>query len=139
MLNITDANVLIVDDVPENLIVFELALKALGCNIFQAESGPEALRMMTQHAFDLVLLDVQMPGMDGFEVAELMQGNKKTKDVPIIFITAISKEMQYIQKGYDVGAENYLFKPIEPGVLRQKVKASLEYRQYKKFIEKRGV
>ncbi len=125
-------SILLVDDTPENLFVMESALEDLGCKIFQAPSGNEALQMLAQHEIDLVLLDVQMPTMDGFEVAELMRGSRKTKNVSIIFITAISKDIKYIEKGYEVGAENYLFKPIQPSELRQKVKAALEYRKYKK-------
>ena len=138
MAKFVDMNILLVDDTPENLYVMESALEDLGCNIFQANSGQEALKTLTQRDFDLVLLDVQMPGMDGFEVAELMKGNKKTKDVAIIFITAISKEIKYIQKGYDVGAENYLFKPIEPDELKSKVETSLKYRRFKKLGERKA-
>jgi CheY-like chemotaxis protein len=126
-------NILLVDDTPENLYVMESALEDLGCNLFQASSGAEALRMLAQREFDLVLLDVQMPEMDGFEVAELMKGSKKTQDVAIIFITAINKEIKYIEKGYEVGAENYLFKPIDPNELKSKVEASLKYRRFKKL------
>ena len=125
-------SILIVDDTPENLFVMESALEDLGCRIFQASSGNQALQTLAQQDIDLVLLDVQMPEMDGFEAAELMKGSRKTKDVPIIFITAISKDIKYIEKGYEVGAENYLFKPIQPAELRQKVKTALEYRKYKK-------
>jgi two-component system, cell cycle response regulator len=137
MVELTDMNILLVDDTPENLYVMDSVLEDEGYNIFQAGSGPEALRMLTQREFDLVLLDVQMPEMDGFEVAQLMKGNKKTKDVAIIFITAISKEIKNIQKGYEVGAENYLFKPIEPDELRRKVEASLKYRRFKKLGERK--
>lgn len=125
-------SILLVDDMPENLFVMESALEDLRCNIFQSSSGNEALQILAQHEIDLVLLDVQMPEMDGFEVAELMKGSRKTKDVSIIFITAISKDIKYIEKGYEVGAENYLFKPIQPNELRKKVQTALEYRKYKK-------
>jgi CheY-like chemotaxis protein len=125
-------NILLVDDRPENLLALEGALEDLNCNLFKATSGQEALRLVLKHEFDLVLLDVQMPGMDGFEVAELIRGKQETRELPIIFITAISKEQKYIHKGYEVGAENYLFKPIEPDVLRNKVKAALDYHRYKK-------
>jgi CheY-like chemotaxis protein len=137
MASFEEMNILLVDDNPENLYVMTSALEDLECNIFQADSGQEALKTLTHKDFDLVLLDVQMPGMDGFEVAELMKGNNKTKDVAIIFITAISKEIKYIQKGYDVGAENYLFKPIEPDELRSKVETALKYRRFKKLGERK--
>lgn len=125
-------NLLLVDDRPENLLAMEGALEDLHCQIFKANSGPEALRMVLKHEFDLILLDVQMPGMDGFEVAELLRGKKQSRDIPIVFITAISKEQKYIQRGYEVGAENYLFKPIDPEDLRKKVKVTLDFHQYRK-------
>ena len=127
--------ILLVDDRPENLLALEAALEDLHCEVFKANSGQEALLMVLKHEFDLILLDVQMPEMDGFETAELIHGKKGFKHIPIIFITAISKEQQYIQRGYEVGAENYLFKPIEPDVLRSKVKVVLDYRQYKKKLQ----
>jgi CheY-like chemotaxis protein len=135
MLDISAMKILVVDDIPENLYVMESALEDLGCKIFQAESGNEALRLLTQQEIDLVLLDVQMPQMDGFEVAKLMKGNARTKDIPIIFITAISKEVKYIEEGFGLGAENYLFKPIEPGELRQKVEAALRFRKFKQIVK----
>ena len=137
MADFTNMNILLVDDTPENLYVMESALEDLGCHFFQAGSGAEALQMLAQREFDLVLLDVQMPEMDGFEVAKLMKGSKKTQDVAIIFITAISKEIKYIEKGYEVGAENYLFKPIDPNDLRSKVEASLKYRRFKKLGDRK--
>jgi CheY-like chemotaxis protein len=135
MLDISAMKILVVDDIPENLYVMESVLEDLGCKIFQADSGDEALRLLTQQEVDLVLLDVQMPQMDGFEVAKLMKGNVKTKDIPIIFITAISKEVKYIEQGFGLGAENYLFKPIEPGELRQKVEAALRFRKFKQIVK----
>ncbi len=128
-------NILLVDDKPENLLALESALEDLNCNLFKATSGREALRMVLKYEFDLILLDVQMPEMDGFETANLIHGKKGFKSIPIIFITAISKEPQYVLKGYEVGAENYLFKPIDPDVLRNKVKVALDYRRYKKKMQ----
>ena len=125
-------NILLVDDKTENLLALESILEDLGCNLFKATSGQETLRMVLNHEFDLILLDVQMPGMDGFEVAQLLRGKKRTQDIPIIFITAISKEQKYIQKGYEVGAENYVFKPIEPDELKRKVTTSLTFQRYRK-------
>lgn len=130
------ALILLVDDRPENLLAMESALEELGCTIFKAGSGREALRLTLKHPFDLVLLDVQMPEMDGFEVAKLLRTRKESADLQIIFITAISKEQHYIQKGYDVGAMNYLFKPIDPDVLRDKVKVALKYSDYRKKMRK---
>ena len=90
------------------------------------------MRLTLKHQFDLVLLDVQMPGMDGFEVAELLKKRRETKNVSIIFITALSKEAQYIKRGYEVGAENYLFKPIDPDELKNKIEAVLKFRRSRK-------
>jgi CheY-like chemotaxis protein len=128
-------NILLVDDRPENLLAMEAALEDLNCQIFKANSGQEALLHVLRQEFDLILLDVQMPEMDGFETAKLIHGKKGFKQIPIIFITAISKEQKYIEKGYEVGAENYLFKPIEPDMLRNKVKVALDYHRYRKKLE----
>lgn len=129
------ANILIVDDKPENLLVLESLLDNLDCNIFKATSGNEALSLMLDYDFALVLLDVQMPEMDGFETAELMRGSEMTRYIPIIFVTAISKEKKCIFKGYEVGAVDYLFKPIEPMVLQSKVRVFLELYNQKKLIQ----
>ena len=127
-------NILLVDDRPENLLALEGVLEDLNCNLFKATSGQEALRLVLKHDFDLVLLDVQMPEMDGFEVAKLLRGKEKTKDIQIIFITAISKEQKYVHKGYEAGAVSYLFKPIEPEVLRNKVNVALQWSKYEKKL-----
>jgi len=134
MYNVETPNILIVDDRQENLLAMENALEDLDCQIFTANSGQEALRLVLKHDFALVLLDVQMPEMDGFEVARLIHGKKQTKDVQIIFITAISKEQQYIEKGYAMGALNYLFKPIDPDELKNKVKVALQWSRYHKKV-----
>lgn len=118
--------ILIVDDREQNLIALEALLEDSGAEIHQATSGNEALAQMLRHDFALVLLDVQMPGMDGFETAELMRLNAKTQHTPIIFVTAISKEQQYVFKGYEAGAVDYLPKPIDPVVLLSKVRVFLE-------------
>jgi len=128
-------NILLVDDRPENLLALEGVLEDENYALFKATSGREALRMVLKHDFNLILLDVQMPGMDGFETAQLIHGKKGVKHIPIIFITAISKEQKYIHKGYEVGAENYLFKPIDPDDLKSKVKTSLDYHRYKQQME----
>jgi len=128
-------NILLVDDRPENLLVLEGVLERSGYRLFKALSGTEALRLLLKHPIDLILLDVQMPEMDGFEVARLIHGKKATQDIPIIFITANSKDQEHIRRGYEVGAENYLFKPINPEDLLQKIETSLKYRRYKKQME----
>ncbi len=118
--------ILIVDDLKANLLVLEELLAAPNLEIIKATSGNQALAMMLKHQFALVLLDVQMPNMDGFETAELMRSNPKTLEIPIIFVTAISKEQKYIFKGYDCGAVDYLFKPFDEKVLKSKVNIFLQ-------------
>lgn len=114
-------NILIADDRLENLVALEALLEECIAVVYKANSGNEALSLMLEKEFALVLLDVQMPEMDGFEVAELMRSNPNTRHTPIIFVTAISNEKEYVFKGYDSGAVDYLTKPIEPSILRSKV------------------
>jgi len=116
-----EINILAVDDREENLLTIENILDSADINLVKAHSGNEALGLMFDYDFALVLLDVQMPGMDGFETAELMRGSEKTRHIPIIFVTAINKEKKHIFRGYDAGAVDYLFKPIEPEILQSKV------------------
>lgn len=113
--------ILIVDDRPENLLALEAILEPLKQNVVKAHSGEEALRMILQHDFAVVLLDVQMPGMNGFETAQLIKSREKTRFIPIIFLTAISKEEEYVYRGYQVGAVDYISKPFQPDYLRAKV------------------
>ncbi|MFL0196246.1 diguanylate cyclase [Clostridium sp. WILCCON 0269] len=138
MNKVDTVNILIVDDRPENLFVLESLLDNMDCNIIKAESGSEALSLMFDYDFALVLLDVQMPEMDGFETAELMRSSSRTRYIPIIFVTAISKEQRCIFKGYEVGAVDYLFKPIEPVILQSKVKIFLELYNQKKLLEEQS-
>jgi PAS domain S-box-containing protein len=116
-----EASVLLVDDGPENLLALEAVLKPLGLRTVRATSGEEALRELLHEEFAVILLDVQMPGMDGFETAELIKQRDRTQHIPIIFLTAIDKERQQVFRGYSVGAVDYLFKPFDPDVLRSKV------------------
>ncbi len=118
--------ILIVDDREANLLALESLLESCNAKIYTATSGNEALSLLLELSFSLVLLDVQMPDMDGFEVAEIMRSNPQTQSIPIIFVTAISTEKDYIFKGYESGAVDYLTKPIEPVVLNSKVKVFLE-------------
>jgi PAS domain S-box-containing protein len=113
--------VLLVDDQPENLLALEAVLKPLGLNTVRATSGEDALRRLLDDEFAAILLDVQMPGMDGFETAEYIKQRERTQHIPIIFLTAIDKERQQVFRGYSVGAVDYLFKPFDPDVLRSKV------------------
>ena len=98
-------NILLVDDRPENLAALGAWLEGLDLNIFKATSGNEALSLMLEHDFTLVLLDVQMPDMNGFETAEVMRSNQRTKHVPIVFVTAISKDQKHVFKGYETSGE----------------------------------
>ncbi len=129
------ANLLIVDDRPDNLLALKSLLESADLHVLTASSGNEALGMVLNHDFALVLMDVQMPGMDGFETAELMRGAERSRHIPIIFVTAISKEQKYIFQGYESGAVDYLFKPVEPAILKGKVKVFLELYRQKQLIE----
>ena len=89
--------------------------------LLHATSGEEALKMTLNKDIDLIILDVQMPDMDGFEVAQILKSNKRTKNIPIIFATAENKEQKFMMKGYDEGAVDYLFKPLDPDIVKAKV------------------
>lgn len=118
--------ILVVDDQSNNLIAMEAVFDGEPVELVKASSGQDALKILLQRDFALVLLDVQMPVLDGFEVAEIMRSNPRTESTPIIFLTALSKEQRYIFRGYETGAVDYLFKPIEPEILRSKVRVFLE-------------
>lgn len=128
-------NVLVVDDVRENHLVMNSVLSDPEVNVINAMSGEEALKLCSVHDFAVILMDVQMPGMDGFETAELLRSIEKTKKIPIIFVTAISKEKKAIFRGYEIGAVDYLFKPIDALVLRSKVKIFKELYQQRRQLE----
>ncbi len=129
-------DILIVDDKPANLLALRKLLGRPGLNIVEATGGNDALSLILEYDFALILLDVQMPDMDGFETAELIRGNEETKHIPIIFVTAISKEQKYIFKGYDKGAVDYLFKPLDPDILKSKVNIFLELYKQKEDLKK---
>ena len=129
-------DILLVDDRPENLIALEAILDSPALNLIKATSGNEALGLVLEYDFALILLDVQMPEMDGFETAELIRGIERSKQVPIIFITALSKEEKYVFKGYQSGAVDYMSKPLNPDILKSKVKIFLDLDRQKKFLEK---
>ena len=115
------ASILMVDDRPENLMALEAILEPLGHALVRAASGEEALRAVLRKDFACILLDVQMPGMNGFETAELIKKRERSRFTPIIFLTAISKEDEFVFQGYSVGAVDYMFKPFNPDILRSKV------------------
>jgi PAS domain S-box-containing protein len=114
-------DILIVDDRAENLLALEAILEPLNQRIVRAYSGEEALRMMLKQEFAVVLLDVQMPNMNGFETAQIIKSRERTRYIPIIFLTAISKEEEYVFRGYQMGAVDYISKPFQPDILRAKV------------------
>ncbi|MBF0606626.1 MAG: response regulator [Magnetococcales bacterium] len=131
-------NILVVDDRVENLLVLETILQGLEINIVKATSGQEALWQLLNNTFALILLDVQMPQMNGFEVAELIRKNNKTKTLPIIFVSAVSTEQKFIFKGYESGAVDYLIKPIEPEILKSKVNVFLQLHRQNQLILKQS-
>ena len=115
-------SVLMVDDRPENLLALEGILKPLGVRLVKARSGEEALLHVLRETFAVILLDVQMPRLDGLQTAELIKQREQTRHIPIVFITALSREAAYVFKGYAHGAVDYLLKPIDPEILRAKVR-----------------
>ncbi|WP_407314720.1 putative bifunctional diguanylate cyclase/phosphodiesterase [Pseudomonas sp. nanlin1] len=127
---------LVVDDYPENLLSMRALLERQDWQVVTAASGVEALGKMLEHEVDLVLLDVQMPGMDGFEVARLMRGSQRTRLTPIIFLTANEQSQAAVLKGYANGAVDYLFKPFDPQILRPKVQALLEQQRNRRDLQR---
>lgn len=120
------ANILLVDDRPENLLALEAVLQPLGERLWRAQSGEEALRQVLRHDFALILMDAQMPGLSGFETAELIRGRERSRHVPIIFVTAHGDQEQLRVRSYSVGAVDYLTKPYPPEILRSKVRVFVE-------------
>ncbi len=122
-------NILMVDDHPENLLALEAVLTSPNYHLVSATSGKEALKCMLKQQFAVILLDVQMPGLNGFETAKLIKSREKTRNIPIIFITAISQEVEHVKQGYSVGAIDYIFKPFHPETLRQKIEQFVQLHQ----------
>lgn len=129
-----NVNILMVDDHPENLLALEAVLSSPNYQLVSATSGKEALKYLIKQEFAVILLDVQMPGLNGFETAKLIRAREKTKHTPIIFITAISQDRENVQRGYSVGAIDYIFKPFHPETLKQKIEKFVEIHQ--KYEEK---
>ena len=124
------ANILLVDDVQENLVALEALIRQPGRRIFTARSGEQALSLMLEHPFALAILDVQMPSMNGFELAELMRGTERTRAIPIVFVSAAGRELNYAFRGYESGAVDFLYKPLDPQTVRSKVSVFVDlYRQ----------
>jgi CheY-like chemotaxis protein len=120
------ARILLVDDRPENLLALEAILGALNQELVRATSGEEALRALLKDEYALILLDVQMPGMDGFETAAQIKARARTRDIPIIFLTAVDADAHNAYRGYAAGGADYIIKPFDPWVLRAKVQVFVD-------------
>ncbi|WP_406373149.1 response regulator [Streptomyces sp. NBC_01550] len=129
------ASILIVDDMEENLVALEAVLGSLG-HVVRARSGEEALKAMLRQEFAVVLIDVLMPGMNGFETAANIKGLDQTKDVPIILLTGAAVDPNYAYRGYTVGAADFLIKPFDPWLLRTKVNVFLDlFRKNRQLVD----
>jgi len=136
-MNVRDpSKLLIVDDLPENLRALDALIRSEERLVFQASSGEEALDLMLEHEFALAILDVQMPGMDGFELAELMRGTERTRNIPIVFVSAAGRELNYAFKGYESGAVDFLYKPLDPDAVRSKVKVFVTLDQQRRQMQR---
>lgn len=133
---ISGERILIVDDKNENLVALQMILKSINVDMDTALSGQEAIELAEKNDYAVILLDVQMPNMDGFTTAEILRENMKTEATPIIFITAISKEEQYIFEGYEKGAVDYLLKPISPVVIKNKVSVFVKLHMQKSSLKR---
>jgi signal transduction histidine kinase/FixJ family two-component response regulator len=135
-----ELNILLVDDRPENLFSLEKVLEdeRLNLRFLKAQSGTEALKIALKEELALIMLDVQMPGMDGYEVARILKESNKTRNIPIIFVTAINYETSYVVKGYEFGAVDYLFKPLDPQITRAKVISFLQIYIQQKELESKN-
>ncbi|MDQ6885765.1 MAG: ATP-binding protein [Gemmatimonadota bacterium] len=128
-------DILLVDDRPENILALEAILEPLGQNLVRAYSGDEALKEVLRHDFTVILLDVQMPGINGFDTARLIKSRERSRHIPIIFLTAISKEEDYVFEGYAVGAVDYMLKPLQPDILRSKVIVFIDLERKRREIK----
>jgi CheY-like chemotaxis protein len=131
-------DILVVDDLPENLLALEAILAQEDYRLVRATSGPEALRAILEQDFAVILIDVVMPGMDGFDVVDLVKRRERSRHTPIIFLTAAGTKLDFIYRGYSVGAVDYLLKPIDPDVLRAKVAIFAELFRKDRRIREQG-
>ncbi len=129
--------VLIVDDLPENLQALDFAIAEEGREIFKAQSGDEALSLMLEHDFALAILDVMMPGMNGFELAELMRATKRTRHIPIVFVSAGGHELNFAFRGYEAGAVDFLYKPLDVTTVKSKVNVFVSLHQKRSEVRQR--
>ncbi|MFZ5937713.1 hybrid sensor histidine kinase/response regulator [Pseudomonas putida] len=136
MLSHTPAKLLIVDDLPENLLALAALIQGEDREVHQAQSAEAALSLLLEHEFALAILDVQMPGMNGFELAELMRGTEKTRNIPIVFVTAAGREMNYAFKGYESGAVDFLHKPLDTLAVKSKVSVFVDLYRQRKVLDR---
>src|SRR5207302_10816584 len=129
---------LLVDDRRENLLALEGILKSLDQNLVQAMSGSQALKYLLKNEVAVILLDVEMPGMDGFQTAMLIREREKSRHTPIIFLTAISKSDIHVRQGYSIGGVDYIFKPFAPDVLKSKVSAFVEMFRQRQEVQRQS-
>src|SRR5438876_1591662 len=131
-------NILLVADQPEVRLALESILGEMGENLVHADSGRAALRALLEHEFAVILLDVQMPDLDGFETASLIRQRDKSRDTPIIFLTAINQSEMHVYRGYELGAVDYIFKPLNADVLRAKVSVFVELFRKREQFKRQG-
>src|SRR5690348_9197112 len=131
------ARILIVDDDERNLLAIRTVLEDLA-DVVLARSGEEALRHLLKGEFAVILLDVYMPGMDGYETARLIRAREQTKRIPIVFLSAVNKEKEHLMRGYSMGAVDYVFKPVEPVVLRSKVSVFVDLYTMTREIQRKA-
>jgi signal transduction histidine kinase len=134
-MNARTIKVLMVDDLPENLLALRSLLRRDDLELLEARGGREALEMLLDHDVAVALIDVQMPEMDGFELAELMRGSERTRHVPIILVTATSREEHRVFRGYDAGATDFLFKPLEPFAVQSKVDTFVQLHRQRRMLD----
>ena len=132
------ATILLVDDRPENLLALEAILGGLGHHLLRATSGEEALKRLLTEDVSLILLDVQMPGMDGYETASHIKSRERTRHIPIVFLTAIDREAHQAYRGYAAGAVDFLSKPFDPWVLRAKAEVFVELHRARQRLERQA-
>ena len=128
------SKLLIVDDLPENLLALEALIRAPDRSVYRAGSAEAALTLLLEHEFALAIVDVQMPGMNGFELAELMRGTERTRHIPIIFVSAAGRELNYAFQGYESGAVDFLHKPLDPHAVISKVSVFVDLYQHRKAL-----
>src|SRR4051795_638772 len=136
-LGVERARVLLVDDDERNLLAVATVLEDLG-EVVLARSGEEALRHLLKGEFAVILLDVYMPGMDGYETAQIIRSREQTKRIPIVFLSAVNKETEHLMRGYSMGAVDYVFKPVDPIVLQSKVSVFVDLFAMTKEIQRKA-